>query len=162
MEIRFEITKDELASGINRALAASSDFSPAMLEIAGMLERGVRDRFERTEDPQGKPWTPSKRALEEGGRTLSDTGALLSSIASASDAFSAIVGTNLVYAAIHQFGGTIRPREGSGKKALNTPFGPRGAVNMPARPFLGFGPYETEEIETILGDHLRRAFEGRA
>lgn len=159
MEIRFTIENDELARGVERAVRATEDFSPAMAEIAGMLEFGVRNRFERTLDPDGKPWTPSKRALEEGGRTLTDTGALLGSIASGSDDTSAVVGTNLVYAAIHQAGGTIRPRNG---RALRTPFGPRGSVTMPARPFLGFGPYEVEEIETILGDHLRRAFEGRA
>lgn len=158
MEIRFEITKDELTAGINRALAASSDFSPAMREIAGMMEFAVRERFERSEDPSGKPWEPSQRARQQGGKTLVDTAALLSSIASDNDRFSAVVGTNLVYAAIHQFGGTIRARN---SRALNTPFGPRGAVNMPARPFLGFGPYEVQEIETILENHLRTAFEGQ-
>ncbi|MFN7400563.1 MAG: phage virion morphogenesis protein [Sandaracinobacter sp.] len=156
MEIRFTITKDELTAGINRALAASSDFSDPMRAIASMLENGVRERFEDGEDPQGKPWVPSQRAREQGGRTLVDTAALLSSIASASDAFSAVVGTNLVYAAIHQFGGQIRGRQS--RSSQNVPK-PRA---MPARPFLGFGPYEVGEIETILGDHLRRAFGGRA
>ena len=158
MDIRFQITNDTLSAGIARALAASQDFTPAMAEVARVLETGVRERFETGRDPQGQPWTPSQRAIEKGGRTLVDTGALLSSIASASDATSAVVGTNLVYAAIHQAGGTIRPKRG---RALNTPFGPRGAVKMPARPFLGFGPYEVEEIEDILGRHLADALEGR-
>jgi phage virion morphogenesis protein len=158
MEIRFEIASDTLSAGIARALAASQDFTPAMAEVVRVLETGVRERFETGRDPQGKPWTPSQRAIAQGGRTLDDTGALLSSMASASDSTSAVVGTNLVYAAIHQAGGTIRPKRG---RALNTPFGPRGAVRMPARPFLGFGAYETEEIEEILGRHLRDALEGR-
>lgn len=159
MQIVFEITSDTLGPAIARALRAAQDFTPAMAEIVSVLETGVRRRFETGEDPQGKPWVPSQRAIEKGGRTLVDTGALLRSITSASDAFSAVVGTNVVYAAIHQFGGTIRPKT---KKALNTPDGPRRAVNMPARPFLGFGPYETQEIEEILGRHLRDAFEGAA
>lgn len=162
MEIRFTITKDELGPAIERALRASRDFTPAMKEVSGVLETGTRVRFETGADPEGRPWVPSQRAIEEGGRTLTDTGALLGSIAAAFDATGAIVGTNLVYAAIHQFGGTIRPRPGSGKKALNTPFGPRGAINMPARPFLGFGPYEVEEIEDILTRFLTDAWEGRA
>lgn len=171
MEIRFQITRDELSAGINRALAASEDFTPAMREIAGMMEFAVRERFERGEDPSGKPWQPSQRALEQGGKTLSDTAALLSSVASDSDRFSAVVGTNLIYAAIHQFGG--EQQVPAHQRTVTSVFGrklPAPATQsvrahsrtMPARPFLGFGPYETEEIETILGDHLRRAFEGRA
>lgn len=158
MDITFKITRDELAPAIQRAIRAGMDFTLAMEDVSGVLEFGVRRRFETGEDPEGQPWVSSQRAIEEGGRTLTDTGALLGSIAAAFDATGAIVGTNLVYAAIHQFGGTIKAKPG---KALNTPFGPRGAVNMPARPFLGFGPYEAKEIEAILSRHLKDAFEGR-
>lgn len=79
------------------------------------------------------------------------------------DALSAWIGTNLIYAAIHQRGGKIRaiPKSAGGKGALKTPFGPRGAVSMPARPFLGFGEVDLREIPEILAEHLRAAFEGR-
>ena len=102
------------------------------------------------------PWRPSQRAIEDGGLTLTDTGHLRQSITAASDATSAIIGTNLVYAAIHQNGGTIRAKGAAagGKKALKTPFGPRGSVTMPARPFVGFGPPLVADIEAILAAHL--------
>ncbi|MFQ3664674.1 MAG: phage virion morphogenesis protein [Sphingomonadaceae bacterium] len=159
MQIRFTLQDQSLGRAIDRALAAAKDFSPAMAEIAQLLEAEIRQRFEDGQGPDGEPWKTSKRAREEGGKTLVDTAALLSSIASRSDATSAEAGTNLVYAAIHQFGGTIRPKR---KRALATPFGPLAAVEMPARPFLGFGDAERAEIPRILADHLRDAFEARA
>jgi phage virion morphogenesis protein len=158
MEIRFTIT-DDLAPALARAVEAATDFTPAMRAIAGLMESETRQRFEDSRAPSGLPWLPSQRAIDDGGKTLVDTGALLTSIASAFTATEAVAGTNLIYAAIHQLGGTIRPRT---KKALKTPFGPRGSVRMPARPFLGFGPAEQEEIPQILRDHLAAAFSGGA
>lgn len=154
---RLEISEDGLSAALDRMIAAVEDWTPAMTAIAGLMESHTRLRFETGQGPDGQAWTPSQRVLAEGGRTLVDSSALLSSIAATSDATSAAVGTNLVYAAIHQQGGTIRPRTGSGRRALKTPFGPRAAVNMPARPFLGFGRAEREDIPQILADHVRAA-----
>jgi phage virion morphogenesis protein len=159
MEIRFTIENDELARGIEAAVLAAQDFGPAMAEIAGLMEFETRERFETGRGPDDAPWQPSQRVLEQGGKTLVDTAALVSSITADSDSSSAVVGTNLIYAAIHQQGGTIRPRN---SRALRTPFGPRGSVNMPARPFLGFGQREQDEIPQILADHLERAFRAGA
>lgn len=164
MEIRYTVS-DSLTPAINRALAAAVDFTPAMREIASLMETETANRFELGTAPSGVPWLPSQRVIEEasqrvieeGPKTLVDSRALLTSIASAVTATSAAVGTNIRYAAIHQFGGTIRPRNA---RALRTPFGPRGAVRMPARPFLGFGAAEEQEIPRILSDHIASAFEG--
>jgi phage virion morphogenesis protein len=51
------------------------------------------------------------------------------------------VGTNLVYAAIHQFGG----RAGRGMK-----------VRIPARPFLGLTEEDRREAEALLLEWLSR------
>lgn len=133
------------------------DFSPAMREIAGVVEGRVRERFKDGKGPDGARWRPSRRALDEGGQTLVDTGRLRDSITSASDARSAIVGTNVLYAAIHQEGGTIKAkgRASGGASALRTPFGPRGSVNMPARPFLGFAADEADEIRDVLAVYIQ-------
>jgi phage virion morphogenesis protein len=158
MEIRFEIS-DDLTPALARAVEAATDFTPAMRAIAGLMEKETRQRFEDSRAPSGAPWLPSQRAIDDGGKTLIDTGALLNSIASAFTATEAVAGTNVIYAAIHQFGGTIRPRT---RRALRTPFGPRGSVRMPARPFLGFGAAEQEDIPAILRAHLAAAFDGSA
>lgn len=159
MDIVFTFD-DELLPAIERALLALADFTPAMDEISELMARQVGQRFNSGEAPDGTPWKPSQRALEDGGKTLIDTRPLLNSITRDHDSFSAVVGTNIHYAAIHQAGGTIRPRPDGGKKALNTPFGPRASVTMPARPFLGFGADDARDINDIIANHLRNAFAG--
>ncbi len=154
LEFTFSET---LTPRLERAAKAATDFTAPMRAIADYMRTSTVERFDDQRAPDGTKWTPSRRAIEDGGLTLTDRGHLRQSIVAASDAATAIAGTNLIYAAIHQFGGTLRPRPGSGKRALRTPFGPRGSVAMPARPFLGFGPAEVAEIEAILTDHLSLA-----
>lgn len=161
MQIRFTFD-DSLSPAIQRAVAAAHDFTPAMEEISDLMEGEIRLRFRDEKDPEGKQWKPSARAIADGGRTLTDTRALLASMARdqggvGHDQFSAWAGTNVIYAAIHQFGGKIRAKNAP---ALSTPFGPRASVTMPQRSFLGFGAVERAEIPEILADHLRTAFAG--
>ncbi|WP_439532033.1 phage virion morphogenesis protein [Polymorphobacter sp.] len=150
------VLSDTLSPAVERARKASIDFTPVMATIADYMRFGVLERFEAQAGPDGEAWTRSQRALAEGGLTLTKSGELKLSITADSDATSAIAGTNKIYAAIHQFGGQIsRPL---GKKT----FGPRAPVTIPARPFLGFSVEDLTEIEKMLGDHIKAAFEGRS
>jgi phage virion morphogenesis protein len=121
-------TAQRVLSGL--AIAGRNLF-PLMDEIGGALETSTRVRFEDGDGPDGKRWTPSKR----GGQTLVDTGRLLASITSNASRTSVEVGSNLIYAATHQFG--------------------RDAI--PARPFLGLSVDDGREIEAIVEDYLRGA-----
>jgi phage virion morphogenesis protein len=152
----------DLKAGLTRLLAAGGDLTPAMKEIATHLETAGRLRFEQERDPQGKPWKPSRRVLEEGGQTLTLSGDLKSSIGSRWGADYAEAGPErsfgaAVYAAIHQFGGVIRPKA---KKALS--FGGRvvASVTIPARAYLGFAPSDPETFAGILRDHFRTSLQG--
>lgn len=160
------------------------DLTDVMDEIGGALATNTRVRFERGIGPDGLPWLPSARALDEGGQTLVDTGRLRDSITHAADAASVAVGTNLVYAGIHQFGGDIampertqtiyRRLDDVAEAGRATPFVKRrhagiatdhtvGAhtVTMPARPFLGIDADDEAEIVAVIGDALRAAGAGR-
>lgn len=148
--INFTFT-DTLSARLQAGLKAVVDFSPAMRTIADIMRTQTLERFEAETGPDGVRWRPSQRAIEDGGLTLTDSGHLKQSISAASDATSAVVGTNLLYAAIHQFGGTMRGRQGA--KSQNVPK-PRV---IPARPFMGFGPADIAEIEAVLDNHLRAA-----
>lgn len=172
MEIRFAFN-DDLTPAIQRALAAARDFTPAMENIAALMEGEVLRRFEAGESPDGTPWKPSKRAIKDGGKTLIDTRRLLSSMTRDHDATSAVVGTNVAYARPLQEGvdgifavkGHSRTVSSLFGKVLGQPtkfhFGAHGRdVTMPARPFLGFGETELREIPEIIADHLRTAFAG--
>ena len=146
---------NRLSARLERARAATLDFTPATRAIADYLRTSTVERFEDEAGPDGRPWQPSQRAIDEGGLTLTDRGQLRQSITAAHDASRALAGTNLAYAAIHQFGGKISARPGG---ALRTPAGPRASVTMPARPFLGFSPGDVTEIEFLLNDHVARGF----
>ena len=152
---------DTLSARLDAGAKAAVDFTPAMGAIADYMRSTTLERFETETGPDGKRWKPSQRAINDGGLTLTDSGALRLSIGAESDATSAVAGTNLIYAAIHQFGGTIRAKPGAGGRrgALRTPFGPRGSVTMPARPFLGFSPEDVTEIETVLTQHIQKALD---
>jgi phage gpG-like protein len=94
-----------------------------------MGEYGVMStqrRFERGIDPDGNPWPPSYRALTEGGLTLVDSARLMHSQTYIASDAGVEWGTNAVYAAIHQFSGTI---------------------NMPARTQTTFHRYDAKSDE---------------
>ena len=151
---------DRLTPQLDAAIKACLDFGPVMAVIADYMRSETVQRFDDQAGPDGRRWQPSQRAIADGGLTLTDSGELRLSITADSDATSAVAGTNKLYAAIHQFGGTIRGKAGAGgrRRALNTPFGPRASVTMPARPFLGFSDADAGHIEGLLADHIRDAF----
>lgn len=91
--------------------AAGRNLSGLMEQLAAQVEFDTQRRFETQTDPDGNPWPPSLRALAENGETLTDTARLRQSITSRSGPTDFEVGTNVVYAAIHQFGGTIHQQE---------------------------------------------------
>lgn len=113
-------------------------------DIGMELVSSTQQRFRAGVSPAGEPWIPSERALFEGGKTLVDHGHLRDSITYMVylDGSGLEVGTNLVYAAIHQFGGRA---------------GRNHAVKLRARPFLGVSADDEEAIDAILAEHLRGA-----
>lgn len=120
-------------------------------------------------------WKKSKRAIKQGGQTLSDTGRLASSIqvvvSQQGSRLNIQAGSNLVYAAIHNFGGEIRipshsrlyvqkrytrgPKKGKFKKG--TTFG-KGytvksyTIRMPARPYLVLQDEDVLQILKLISE----------
>ena len=177
--------EDKAVRGVLSGLgAAAADLRPAMDNIGRMLMTSVDMRFERESDPDGAPWVvlaPStiKRKAKAGReRKLQWSGALRRSITRQADSSSVTVGSNLVYAAIQQNGGTIEKyaqsreilrkfTETGGVKTLHPGFVKRSQANfasfhevgahgitIPARPFLGINAADEAEGVQILKDHL--------
>ena len=126
-----------------------------------MVESTLR-RFDQGESPDGNPWPVSYRAQFEGGQTLIDSNALGSSITHIASQDGVEIGTNLHYAATHQFGATITPKSA---KALHFNIPGIGhvtsqSVTIPARPFLGLSDSDEAEIEAIAHDFIAAAFGG--
>lgn len=150
--------------GLDKALDRAADKlgekrRELMLGIGEVLISGTQKRFQDEKAPDGSPWKKSRGP----GKTLSKTKRLERSIDSAATDDQVMVGSNLVYARIHQKGGTIKPKN---KKFLRFP-GQDGQpvfmkeVTLPARPYLGVSGDDLEEVRAFIGEYLADAFKGK-
>lgn len=128
--------------------------------LAEALRESTLERFKQSRAPSGKRWRTSIRAAESGGKTLIDTTQLRNSIKSTADTSGFAVGTNVVYAATHQFGDakrTIRAKTAKGLRfRVNGQFVTKKQVqvSIPARPFLGVSEDDMEEIQATIEDFV--------
>lgn len=104
--ITLKIDDRTIDSHLARLIAKGGNLRPVMREISHDMRDAVLENVEREGRPS--PWKKSRRAAKQGGKTLQHTRRLMKSITPASSSDAASVGTNLVYAAIHHFGGPIR------------------------------------------------------
>jgi phage virion morphogenesis protein len=118
-DLEITIQVENIDRALREIARRIENTAPAMLEIKGVMLDAVEQNFEqegadyRYLQPHWVDLAPStkKRRAAQGkwpGRILQVSGRLASSITGDSGNGFATVGTNLEYAAIHQFGGTIR------------------------------------------------------
>lgn len=133
---------------LSRLVAAAADLSEPMEEIGAALVTSTQQRFVEKESPDGDAWAAvttryarRKVALGRDPRNvLQGQNHLLQSLAYLAGARDVAVGSNRVYAAIHQLGGTDDM--------------PAGPADIPARPYLGISRDDEAEIAAVLDDHL--------
>lgn len=133
-------------------------------EMAEALVSSSQYRFQTETAPDGSQWTPSARAEAEGGRTLTDKGHMRDSITyNMLGETVAEIGSNMIYAAIHQFGGTIKPVNGSALKFKipGVGFVTVKSVSIPQRPYLGMSDSDQATLADITTRRMAAAFEGR-
>jgi len=159
IEVSF-VFQENLGAALRQAAQHGGDLTPAMREIAVYLEGVSAERFAHGVGPGGVKWKVSQRVREHGGQTLVLSGDLQTSVHAATTPTSVEIGPersfgSAVYAAIHQFGGTIRPKV---KQALH--FGGRivSSVTIPARPYVGFDAADQDRMAEILTDFMKGAF----
>jgi len=133
-------------------------------EIGVAMTQSTTDRFATGTTPDGNQWPQSIRVkmAQGNGQTLVDKGQLVRSITHEANDGGVEIGTNVIYAAIHQFGGTIRAKTAKGLR-FSIPgvgFVNVQAVNIPARPFLGVNAEDENEIGEIALRHVAQAFGG--
>ncbi|PVX80045.1 phage virion morphogenesis protein [Paraburkholderia unamae] len=186
--IEITIDTSRLEATLDRLVAAVADASPVMREISDIMWDAVEENFAQQGRPRWLGLKPSTLQQRVGGqlgkgrgvlksgawslqigqrvarslKILQASGRLASSITPAYDATSARVGTNVVYAAIHQFGGQTRAHVIRPKNAKALHFGGIFAkqVNhpgskIPARPFLAITPSDGVAIEEAMANYLR-------
>lgn len=147
---RFEATLEALQRGL-------ADKSPLMKEIAFVMNDAVAENFEQG----GRPTWLGKKTGDPS--KLQASGRLRNSIVREFDESSATVGTNLLYALIHQLGGKTKPHVIRARNAKALSFGGRvvKSVNhpgsdIPARPYLMLTEEDSVEIELVGQKYLQR------
>lgn len=149
--VEIDVPREEM----RQALGRFTDLDPSFLldPIGALVTSQVQRRIDTEKTgPDGEAW----KANSEGTETLVRSGALLDSIDYEVSGDVAEVGSSLVYAAIHQFGGTIVPKNA---EALVFRIGGRTIrakkVEIPARPYLGLSAANRMEIDALVTTLLR-------
>lgn len=191
---RIEINDASLLEGLRRLQGQLRDLTPVMRQLSEIMIAASQKAFERRADPAtGAAWTPlsasRQRQRAKKGRSamniLQDSGLLVGSIGRPGiygvrqiGPFSALVGTNVPYAAAHQMGATIK-REAAPmqvrlrmKKGRSQFAGKRHkrvrvldvvrrayTIRIPARPFLGVGEADLEKMRKAVAVFLERDFQ---
>ena len=161
--VRIEVSDAAVQGAFARLFAFGSDQTPAMRAIGAQLRQHVDERFEDERGPGGVPWPKSWRAREQAGQTLTDTARLRQSITFNAGPAMVEIGTNVRYAAVHQFGATIRAKTAKGlvfrvgrQRGGKAGFRRMQQVTIPARPFLGLDAQDIAEMDAIVARHLVR------
>ena len=145
--IEIKLDNKEVESRLLDLAKRSKNLRPLMKNIAGIFAYSTEENFKE----EGRPdkWTElSESTIKQRtknkqwpGMILQISGQLASSVNTYYDDDSAVMGSNLEYAAIHQLGGQA---------------GKNKSVEIPARPYLQLTPDDFEEIlsmtENFLGE----------
>jgi phage virion morphogenesis protein len=171
MSVRLKVKTD--LNVINQLLqnltGKLQDLTPVMRDVGEIVLEHIKDNFKRGTAPDGTPWKPSLRVLEQGGKTLIDRGILRNSFHVQPARRNVMVGTADVRAAVHQFGvragafGTVQVtvREHFRRRAGKEPVRVRSHTrrqrlpwgNIPARPFMP----DTDDLPTTVVDDIRES-----
>lgn len=174
METGIQLNDVQVMAALRRLAAFGRGALPTMREIGVYMKSSMQLRFRSQAGPDGQRWWPSQRAKREGGQTLRLTGRLMRSITWRAGPTFAEAGTNVPYAAAHNFGirklVTIRAHRRMRK--IQDSENRRVAVRasrvkthvrlmfLPKRPFAGFSTADRAEILDILREGAERAVSG--
>ncbi|MDO4720471.1 MAG: phage virion morphogenesis protein [Peptostreptococcaceae bacterium] len=157
MSVQIEGNIEELLSALQRLSAL--DRKRLNRVIAEALRESTIERFQNEEDPEGTSWQPSLRAQGQNGsagKTLAKSGRLKSSLSAHATDSGFAVGTNLIYAKIHQFGGVIAAKT---RKGMLFKIGDRfvrvHSVRMPKRSYLGVSQEDRREVAMEIDEFMQ-------
>ncbi len=150
--IRIEINDTAFRATLQRIHARLSNPRPLMAGIANLMLEAVEDNFEQERNPEtGAKWPSLSQSTQDArqkkgswpGKILQVSGSLASSVSQSYGDDFAAVGTNKVYAPIHQFGGKA---------------GRKHAATIPARPFLGLSQQARQDIIEAVEGYVTQSF----
>ena len=144
--IEIKIDNNDVERKLLKLAQKGENLRPLMKNIAGIFASATEENFKN----EGRPdkWTELSEATKKQrtkqkkwpGQILQVSGQLASSISTQYDDESAVIGSNLDYAVIHQLGG----QAGKNKK-----------VEIPARPYLKLTDDDFSEILDATEHYLK-------
>lgn len=142
--IEVTIDNKKVEDALLNVAQKTSNLRPLMKNIAGIMADATEQNFKDEGRPKWKDLsvatkTARKKTGNYPGQILQVSGQLALSITTQYDNESAVIGSNKVYAAIHQLGG----QAGKNKK-----------VTIPTRPYLNLTDEDFSNILNITETHL--------
>ena len=135
------IGDDEIRQGLNQLLNQMHDLTPAFRSIGEVLLESTQERMSNEQAPDGSGWEQlsvftlmNKEKTGQSNKILRGFGTLADTLNYQISANQLQLGSNLEYAATHQFG--------------------REDANIPERPFLGLSENDKNDVLDILQDHF--------
>jgi phage gpG-like protein len=152
--------RDQLERVLYGMRQRAGDLTDLMDRLGLVIETQTSERFDAETAPDGSKWTPSRRASEQGGKTLTMTARGRNSVTHRASADRVEVGTNVGYMAAHQTGATIRPRNASALAFMLPGVGMVFAqkVTLPRREWLGLSADNADELVDEAGDWFTEMF----
>jgi phage virion morphogenesis protein len=163
--VSFDLGEIEEVKKLLAGAALDGAGRERLLQSIGLeMEEQTKDRFDTQKSPEGNTW----KALAEktlayymrekknwkARSILAGEGDLRDSITSEvqGGAWSVLVGAVKEYAAVHQWGAEIRPKNAPYLYAPG--YGKLKKATIPARPYLGVSPDDTKVIEAMVAAFL--------
>lgn len=138
--IEIKIDNKKVEKALLEIAQKTSNLRPLMKNIAGIMADSTEENFKEEGRPKWKDLSEKTKTVRKKtghypGQILQVSGQLALSVTTQYDDTSAVIGSNKVYAAIHQLGG---------------PAGKNKKTTIPARPYLGVIDDDLEKtLETI-------------
>lgn len=161
VSLEVQITDKAVHQAFTRLIGVMADTTPVMNAIGTGLVGSTHRRFITQTSPDGQAWAklnPEYKKGKRNSRILTESGRLRDSITHRAGRDSVTIGTNVIYAAPHQLGATIKPASAShlwfrmGGNLIKAV-----SVTLPARPFLGISSDDEAMVaETVFGFIARR------
>lgn len=176
--LSYEIKTGVVIDVLNNLEATLEKPNALLADMGEYLTASTQDRFRTSTAPDGSKWQANSEStylsilgnkhsddhgkLSTKGvsrvtskRPLVGDGTLMRDIHYQMSGNLLLVGSNLIYAATHQFGATIKAKNG---KSLSWKIGEISVfvkqVKIPAREYLGISIADEKELYAIIEDHL--------
>ncbi len=161
VSIDVQIRDKEVLQAFTRLISVMGDTTPVMSAIGTGLVASTHRRFVSQKSPDGESWktlNSEYKKTKRNSRILTESGRLRDSINYRATRDQVTVGTNVIYAAVHQLGATIKPKSASHLVfRLTSGIVLAKSVTIPARPYLGISDDDQVMIsETVFGALQRR------